>query len=150
MHAIMPLDAILYSRAFFARQIVIEGAGLFWLGAEVAILFGAMLARRHLESTPRNPRLAFQQRDALRAMVWAAGFLLFCAAVLGRHFVLEQPQHLDDIEAAARLLQARHREHLAVWAAFVAGWVALEALIVYHGYRGYRAFRKAVDAGEGP
>jgi hypothetical protein len=142
----MTLDAVLYSRAFFARQLVIEGAGLFWLGAEVAILFGALLARHHLETTPGCPRLAFQRRDALRAIGWAAVFLLFSAVVLGRHFVLAQPQHLEDIEVAAVVLQARHREHLAVWAAFVAGWVALEAMIVYHGYRGYMAFRKAVDA----
>lgn len=33
------------------------------------------------------------------------------------------------------------RAHLLVWSAFVTGWVVLEGLIVYHGWRGHIRLR---------
>lgn len=141
------MDAALYARAFFYRQVFIEAAGLFWIAAELAILFGVLLARRHLARSPAAPRLHLESREWRLAAAWAGVFALFTFAVLARHAWLPQAHTLIEnggaatAGAVARLLHRRHVEHLVLWSVFVAAWVGLEALIVYHGWRAYRLVR---------
>lgn len=115
----------------------LEFIGLFWIAAEVAILFFVLAARRHLEERPLPPAFALHPPERGRAWLWTAGFFLIAMAVLCRHLLSAcsavQPQD------ALLVFIRRARTHLAVWSGFVAVWVGLEVVIVYHGWRGYRA-----------
>ncbi|MFP4502988.1 MAG: hypothetical protein ACLFTT_18495 [Candidatus Hydrogenedentota bacterium] len=145
--------AAVYARGMFFRQVLIESAGLFWIGAEVAILFGVLLARRHLAKHAHEPHLRFTAQDWWCGGLLLAGFLVLAGVVIGRHGVLVQPHHLiaqgasPAPEALAACYEARHREHLVVWAGFVTLWVLLEAVIVYHGWRAYRVLRRVLGHG---
>lgn len=141
-------QAWLYARAAHVEYLIIESAGLFWLGAELAILYAMLFARRYVVAIPVPEALALSRRDWQRAIVWSAAFVTLCLVVLLRHNVLpsahvriQQSGSACAIEDVVRVFTQRNREHLAVWALFVTGWVVLEGLIVYHGWRVYRVIR---------
>ncbi|HUW62391.1 MAG TPA: hypothetical protein VMZ06_15405 [Candidatus Bathyarchaeia archaeon] len=120
------------------RTAGLESAGLFWIGAELAILFMMIAARRHIQARPLPPRLELQDNEKRRARAWCFAFLVLAAIVLGRHVVnalAPLPQN------ATALLIGRVRVHLAVWSGFITAWVALELAIVYQGLRGYLALK---------
>lgn len=139
-------EAIALSMDDWRRQILIESAGLFWIGAELGILFAVWVGRRRLQTGPPFvPRLFAPEKRALAA--GAAVFALLSAAILARHWMLEQPHAylleglaLDGAQFEQRFLD-RTREHLAVWSAFVVAWVALECAIVWQGVRGFLLLR---------
>ena len=116
----------------------LESTGLFWMGAELAILFMMMAARRHVQARPLPPRLELQGSEKRRARAWCYGFLFLAAIVLGRHVVNALAPIPQD---PAPLLIGRARVHLAVWSGFITAWVALELAIVYQGLRGYLALK---------
>lgn len=123
------------------RTAGLESAGLFWIGAELAILFAVMAARRHLGARPLPPRLQLQDADKRRARMWCYGFFLLAAVVLCRHAVYAIAPVPEDV---AKVLVGRGRVHLAVWSVFITAWVVLEVAIVYHGLRGYLALKRLV------
>jgi hypothetical protein len=126
------------------RFLLFEGAGLFWLGAEMLILAAVAIGRRRMQQGPpfADP---FRPAEWRVLLAVCALFLLLCTVVLSRHFLL--PQAADLLQAgaadeAAALYRARLLQHLALWAIFVVGWVVLEAIIVFEGWRGYRHLRR--------
>lgn len=135
------------ARDLFLRQCLVEGAGLFWLAAELAILLFVLAARRHLETNPTSSRLFFTRADAQRAIAFAIATIFLSAIVYGRHFVVP-PAYLaplPDPSAFIRALEGQVYRHLLLWSGFVTGWVALEAVIVYHGYRAWRAMMRLLQ-----
>lgn len=130
-----------------SRQTLIECAGLFWIFAELVILLGVIAGRGHLESAPRAERFHWTPALTRKAVFYAVGFGLLVCCTLGRHVFLEPVYHylegqaragqLPDAAFMKALWLRRTHQHLVLWAAFVTGWVALETLILYHGWRGY-------------
>ncbi|MFM1918390.1 MAG: hypothetical protein RLZZ303_24 [Candidatus Hydrogenedentota bacterium] len=117
-------------------HLLIEAAGVFWLLAEVAILFAVREARRTLSGRPARD---WRPRLALWISITAVPLLLLLlhAWTLTRIDWLDAP--IKPESAAQRLTFHVHR-HLAVWSLFIFGWVALETLIVAEGLRAYRHF----------
>lgn len=129
-----------------ARQrlaLVVESAGLFWIAAELLILFMVLAGRRHIATEPLPERFALRADEKRRAIIAAVLFALAAAAVLARHFA---PSAVDTGHAAA-VLSGRAHVHMAIWASFVTIWVLLETLIVYHGWQGYRRLRDLLPDG---
>ena len=117
-------------------HLLIEAAGVFWLLAEVAILFAVREARHTLSGQPARdwrPRLALWMSIAAVPLL----LLLLHAWTLTRIDWLDAP--ITPGSAARRLTFHVHR-HLIVWSLFIIGWVALETLIVAEGLRAYRHF----------
>jgi len=133
-------------RQLAARDVLFEAAGLFWIGAELLILWGVLAGLRYMKETPGAAQL--MPSDAFRRSVarWLGAFLLLCAVVLGRHLLLPSAHGAVtlglDLSTAAAVFASRHSEHLAVWSAFVVAWVLLEGLIVFFGWRGFQQLRK--------
>lgn len=142
-------EAWLYARAAHVEHVIVESAGLFWLGAELAILYAMLIARRQVFSSPAPSVLALSRKERRRAAGWGVAFGLFCLVVLLRHAVLpaayalvHQVGNACTTEDIVRVFTQRNREHLVVWASFVTGWVALESAIVYQGWRIFRTIRE--------
>ena len=114
-----------------SRHLLVELAGVFWLVAELALLHLVWLGREHLQHTPHSPHLTPSRAARMRLFSFAALSVLLLALVVGRRMM-----PLPDNDMVA--IVAFEQMHLAVWSAFVVGWVVLEALIVYQGWRGYR------------
>lgn len=124
-----------------SRHLLVELAGVFWLVAELALLHLVWLGREHIETTPRSPRLNPSRVAQWRVYCFVAlGLALLTLVVVRR--VLPLPAN-DMLE-----IVAFEKRHLAVWAAFVVGWVVLEALIVYQGWRGYQRLRVLLGASQ--
>ncbi|MDP7638487.1 MAG: hypothetical protein QGG73_02055 [Candidatus Hydrogenedentes bacterium] len=143
-------DAILRASGQFAQECLIEAAGVFWIGAEVVILFAVTAALRHFSSTPLPPAFALTPAEKRRAFWWAGGVALLCAATFGRHLVL-MPIHtaLAAIEPPLNgkvdaIYFSRAHIHLTVWCSFIAAWVVLEAAIVFQGVRAFARLRRLV------
>jgi len=123
------------------RTAGLESAGLFWIGAELAILFMMMAARRHVQTRPLPPRLELRYSEKRRARTWAYCFLLLAVIFLGRHLINALTPIPQDVSP---LLIGRVRVHLAVWSGFITAWVVLEVAIVYQGLRGYLALKALI------
>lgn len=133
------------------RYMLFESAGLFWLGAEVAILFLVREGRIYLQAAAPWQQPFWRRETRRRALYWAAAFALLAAAVAWRHMggtpvyeVLQKGLLGDPVDLAAlkeAVRQSTHR-HLVVWWCFVNGWVLLEAWIVAEGIRAYRRLRQ--------
>jgi len=140
-----------FARSLHQQQVLVETAGLFWLLAELVILFAILLGRHHLDTSAANARVQWTPRFTRRALVWG---ILFAALVLltyGRHVFLPPVHELllsadasPSAESLAALLRRRSQTHLVLWGLFITGWVLIEGLIVYHGWRGYRRLREVI------
>ena len=141
-------DIIQSARVEYCRVLLTEAAGLFWILAEICILFAVRVGRRLLDAEGLSLESMQVRFEKARAMVWGGLFLLFSAALFGRH-LFDSPLHRQLAQLVAggdgvdlgRALNAHvslMRAHYAVWASFVTLWVILEAGIVYNGWRGYR------------
>lgn len=133
-------DAFAASQALEIRVIGAEAAGIFWLGAELAILLAVLAARAYLRGPVDAPLFPPSQRR--RFAVWLGGLLAVGAVLLARHLVWRAPHRTAAMTEwtvhgdPARVDLAYHAfltSHHVVWLVFVAGWVILEALIVWHG-----------------
>lgn len=125
------------------QHLLIELAGVFWLVAELILLHFILLGREHIEQRPHSATLQPTRAARRRALLFIAITVGLVALVLVRR-ALPLPE--DRPEA----VYAYVRAHLVVWAAFVTGWVVLEALMVYHGWRGYRCLRRLLHAPSAP
>jgi len=139
----VPAPVLAYLHARQRVAFVVESAGLFWIGAELLILFMVVAGRRHISTEPLPERFVLQINEKRRAIIAAVVFTLTAAAVLARHFA---PWTVD-ADAAAEVLSDRMHAHMLVWASFVTVWVLLETLIVYHGWRGYCRLRDLLPDG---
>jgi hypothetical protein len=144
-------EAIRYAQSDHARNLIIESAGLFWIFAELLILLAVIAGRRYLETVPLPNRFAWTRALTLRAVAFGVIFFALCAVTYGRHLLwpplaeLLRTRALDS-NAIYMLSRQRTHQHLALWGAFVTGWVVLECLIVWHGWRGYRRLRELLEA----
>ncbi len=126
----LPAPIVAYLNGRQRMAMLVESAGLFWIGAELAILFLVLAGRRHVDSVPLPTRFVLTVTELRRAICWSVAFTILSAIVLGRYAVSR--------EIDVQTLSDRVHTHLVVWAAFVTTWVLLETLIVYHGWHGYR------------
>lgn len=126
------------------RHLAIESAGVFWLAAEMAILLLLLWGREHLARTPTSTTLHLTPR--IRNYAYGLGLLALAltALVIGRFLWAAAPT-LSEADARQRELL-----HIALWAAFVTGWVLYEILIVYHGVRGYQRLRQLLGGAPPP
>lgn len=115
-------------------DLLVESAGLFWIAAELVILFLVIAGRRHIDTEPAPVQFALTRAEKRRALAGSIGFALVSLVVLSRYFLAREVE----AETAAAVLSSRVHIHIAVWASFVTVWVVLETVIVYHGWRGYR------------
>lgn len=136
-------------QAHLVSDLLSECAGLFWIGAELAILYLLLVVRRHLEQNPAA-RLTFTTRERSRARLWFLAWILFALTPFGR--LITVPGHClyaflihHDARALPPALYIRVLHyHLGLWALFVTVWVVLEALIAFHSVCGYRQLRRIV------
>jgi hypothetical protein len=133
----LPAPIVAYLNARQRAALLVESAGLFWIGAELAILFIVLAGRRHVDSKPLPAGFSLTATEIRRAIFWGIAFAILSAIVLGRYAASR--------EIDVQNLSARVHVHLVVWAAFVTTWVILETLIVFHGWRGYRRLRVLVQ-----
>ena len=128
--------------AWHRQMLLVEGAGVFWIAAELAILFGVLVARRHISECPHEARVALTSTEKRRLCWGIVGVIGLFIAVFGRHWLVSPLQHaLSDGAGPEELLAAyalRMWIHQGVWFVFITAWVLLEAAIVYHGVRAYR------------
>jgi hypothetical protein len=142
------------ARAEFRREVAIETFGLFWIGAELAILFCMGVAVRVFAERPVPLRLALKTDERRRAVLWTVGFAGLVIAVYVRHaFLPPLPVVLQSIAATSEAVVqdardaylARANLHTALWCAFIAGWVVLEIAIVVQGIRAYRRLARVIE-----
>ena len=139
------------AQAQFRQELLLETAGVFWIVAEVAILFCMTTARRIFATRPVPPRVSLTPEERRRALRWGAGSIVLIIAVFGRHLFLSPlPEALQGVlaeganlrERTQLLYMSRVHLHVALWCTFITGWVALEIAIVAQGVRAYRALRR--------
>jgi hypothetical protein len=131
---------------------MVECAGLFWILAELLILYAVLTARRYLETEPIPRTIAWTRRDARRTLLWVMGFAALCAAVFLRHYFSPPAYEYLELYASGEIPLSRFQDlyvsrfhiHQIFWAGFVTLWVLLEAIIVYHGWRAYRRLREVL------
>lgn len=126
-----------FLRAVQRDHLLYECAGVFWLWAELVILFIMREGRRALagvDSPPWPRRFAF----------WMLPFFLLCVPLLLRDTLLPALEGFAVPGADPALLAQAYTgnvlRHLTVWSAFVVAWVLLESAIVFEGARAYRHF----------
>lgn len=117
-------------------HLLYETAGVFWLWAEVVILFAMREARATLAGGHPSHWLG-------RFSLWMAACALLLTPLLLRHF-LPGPLALVESGAESHAIAGAYTTqvltHLAVWSIFVVAWVLLESAIVLEGMRAYRHF----------
>ena len=144
------------AREQFRMELLIEAAGLFWIAAEVAILFCMTVAVRIFAPRPLPSRIALTQREKKRAVLWGLALGALAASVFGRHlFIAPLPEAFSTIVMAGTDVQARVEQaynarthiHIALWCSFIFAWVLLEIAIVVLGIRSYRHLRELTGNG---
>jgi len=154
MAGVAASDAFVYAQRQHHRVLLVEGAGLFWILAELTILFVCVCARQRLASRPPFLDCVLSPPEIRRAARWLALFALGAAAVMGRHWIWP-PVHtvlgglhdsVPSVTALREMWLARAHAHLAVWSLFVVLWVTLETAIVVEGWRAYVLLRDLLDS----
>ena len=150
------LREIAGARVRETQILIIELCGVFWIAAELVILFFVMEARRHLGRSPIPAKPVWDGIATRRAAIF---LLLMTAALLAAVVrpalwvplsALLQQGPLDVRTTAMHDFHAVLR-HLVLWAFFVTMWVVLEGAIVCQGYRAYRVLRSRIlDGPVGP
>lgn len=139
--------AITYAYRRHVMTLLTEGAGLFWVFAELVILFLVIPISERLCENPINTALVPTRGELQRIIVWTAAFVIATFAVFGRHLIWPPAYVLlanpaIALEQFSAILLVRERTHLALWTGFVTLWVLLEILIVCYGIRSYRRLRE--------
>ncbi|HPO16472.1 MAG TPA: hypothetical protein PLI09_23750 [Candidatus Hydrogenedentes bacterium] len=141
-----------YAHQEYLRWMMIEYMGVFWLVAEVIILFLAVTGRGflvHLHSVSPSDWKPPIMKISFAGLLF---FLIVLSMTYARHWFLT-PVHTirisseSDIALIKLIFRQRYHEHMIVWAVFVTGWVLLEAMIVFQGWRGYVLLRKMIHPG---
>jgi hypothetical protein len=131
------------------QQIAVEFAGVFWLAAEIFILLLLRAGRRHVAAVPLPRVFSFTRSERRSFVALLIGAVTLFAFAPGRYFVSEPwPDRLMAASPMeiAEIYHAVTHPHLALWTAFVLGWVALEIVIVWNGIALYRRIRNMLHA----
>lgn len=143
-------DPVQAAASEFRSRLFIEGMGIFWIAAEIVILLIVIQARRTLDSG-KVPLPRFTLEGLGRSTALGMCIVISIAAfTFGRHFIIEpMPRILEktvvdratvsSIEYAYTL---RATVHTVIWSIFITAWVALEAAIVFQGYKAYKRFER--------
>lgn len=141
---------------YTTSYVYIELAGILWLMAEAMILVIILAGARHVRLHPLPERLRIDKPERRILLCLLAILALIAIFSPGRHWYLESfPAAMErlsnqpgapaaDVEEAYRNAAATH---LAVWSAFVLGWVLLEIAIVWNGIRLFHGVRRLIDEG---
>ncbi|MBI4558316.1 MAG: hypothetical protein HY706_12110 [Candidatus Hydrogenedentes bacterium] len=132
---------------YIRQLLLVEAAGVFWLAAELTILFLILVARRYTLSLPLPERLTLTQHEKRRAHIWCTAILAFTGLLVARYPLLGLWA-----DPAGSLMQAGlpasrpqttviFQSHLLVWVVLITSWLALEILIVYNGWLVFRRIR---------
>lgn len=150
------IDPVADAQAQFRLELMIEASGVFWIAAELAILFCMTAAVRIFATRPLPSGIALSKAERRRAICWAAGIAALVVAVFGRHFfVAPLPDAYGAIAAAGKDVRAlveqaytlRAHIHVAIWCAFITAWVLLEIAIVVQGLRAYKGIKRLIADG---
>ena len=96
------------ARDQFRMELLIEAAGVFWIAAEVAILFCMTVAVRIFATRRLPSRVSLTQREGKRAVLWALALGVLAASVFGRHLLITPlPEAFSAIVIAGTDVQAR-------------------------------------------
>lgn len=132
------------------EPIIVELAGLFWLGAEAVILWFVQRAAQWLDSEPRHP--VFTRADARRLsrvlFLYAAGCLLWVARYLFPMAWLplgQAPRLPRPLPAPDTLYLVVEAQHLVFWGILVTAWVVVECVIVARGITVFRRLRHTLE-----
>jgi hypothetical protein len=147
------VDPIVSAWAEFRRDLLAESAGVFWIAAEIAILFCMGVALRVFGERPLPESIRLTHGEKRRALGAAAFVIVLSLFVYGRHAVLPplpmafraiaaSGEHVTEAARKAYLLRAH--VHIALWCSMIAAWVALEIAIVVQGVRVFRRLRALV------
>lgn len=153
MAGIAASDALAYAHRQYHRMLLIEGAGLFWILAELAILFVCICARQRLASRPPVLDPTLNPTEIRRAARWLILFALGAVGVMGRHWIWPPVRTVlsgmhdsaPSTVAIREIWLARTYAHSAIWSLFVVLWVALEIAIVIEGWRAYTLLRDHLE-----
>ena len=144
------------ARDQFRMELIVEAAGVFWIAAEVAILFCMTVAVRILATRPLPSRISLTQSERRRALLWGLAMGVLTASIFGRHLLIAPlPEAFSTIVMAGTDVQARVEQaynarthiHIALWCSFITAWVLLEIAIVVLGIRSYRHLRELTGNG---
>ncbi len=144
------------AREQIRSELLIEAAGVFWIAAEVAILFCMTVAVRIFAARPLPSRISLTRSDRKRAVLWGLALGLLAASIFGRHLLIAPlPDAFSAIVMAGTDVQARVEQaynarthiHIALWCSFITAWVLLEIAIVVQGIRSYRSLRELTGNG---
>jgi len=113
------------------QYLLIESAGLFWIGAEMAILFAMCEARRYFSALPAKANFTFASIQFKRVLFWILPLLGLCLWVACC-------QYFDG--------ENRWQLHILTWCSFVIIWVFLECLIVWQGCAIYARLSQKLGA----
>ena len=134
--------------------LLVELAGVFWIGAELVILFFVTEARRHVLRNPLPAGPVWDRASTRRAFVFVAFLGATAVAVVVRSVLWGGlTSHAGvgtlPIEQAARVDATAMRAHLILWAGFVTLWVLLETAIVVQGALACRGLFQILPDGAG-
>lgn len=141
-----------YARQEHMRWMFIESMGVFWLTAEIIILQMMLTGRDFLDRLREITPGQWHPPYTRILLTGFLSFLILLAITFGRAWIWP-PVHImfahsvPDDSALQSLFRQRYHEHMIIWSAFITGWVLLEALIVYQGWRGYCTLRQLLDTG---
>ncbi len=136
--------------AQFRREIVVETFGLFWIAAEIAILFCMGVAARVFGERPTPQHLVLTPAERRQFWLWCALLATLALLVFGRHaYLAPLPIALERIANAGDNVVSLSRAafldraelHAIVWCAFIAAWVIIEIAIVAQGVRAFGRLR---------
>ena len=142
----------------FQREVLVESAGVFWIAAEIAILFFLGVAARIFGVRPLPQAIGLTRTEVRRA--WGAGALVLALAafVFGRHLVWPPlPSAFEAIAASGGDVLGRARDayiarahaHAALWCSLITAWIVLEIAIVIQGVRVFGRLRAIVEETRG-
>ena len=143
-------QAVAILQAQHHRIIISLGLGVFWIMAEICILFMVWIGRRRLEIQPLPTRISLTRAEKLRALSGSV-LLLFMLTLAAFFFCMMDnsgtarlhPGNTGSlsIHGFSSLYSSMEISYLALWALFTKFWVLLEIFIVMEGWRGYRRLR---------
>lgn len=122
----------------------IEVFGLFWVAAELCILYLIRLASKAV----RSDHSQFAEFSAYRShnFEFFAVLTILCLGILILRTPLsELPQPIVPTEVNAyeiARVASQIRVHLVIWSAFILTWVGLEIAIVWTAWRAFHELRE--------
>lgn len=150
-------ELLTISTAEYRTQFLLELAYYFYFSAELMILFMILIAKRLFQEKPFPAGLHLTAEEKKRGKRWGLLTVAIGTLMLARHLLIQPLPGalakiaLDNPETLVTTVHTAYavRAHLHLWVFFffLNGWVFLESMIVYNGYKTYRIMRERLANG---